>query len=110
MMKRRWDPDAESPPVVACAVLEPHHGLKSRAYTAPAPRPAGAIDTDAPPVWVVVLAGGEGRRVQAYTTMRDGVAVPKQFCRFRDDRTLVAATIDRALSRSHTRRSARGPS
>lgn len=48
--------------------------------------------------WVVVLAGGEGRRIRSFTTSSDGVAVPKQFCRFRDHRTLLRATIDRALA------------
>jgi mannose-1-phosphate guanylyltransferase len=47
--------------------------------------------------FVIILAGGEGRRLHGYTTRRDGVAVPKQFCRFREGRTLLGATIDRAL-------------
>ena len=47
--------------------------------------------------WVIVLAGGEGRRISSFTTSEDGIAVPKQFCRFRDERTLLTATVDRAL-------------
>jgi mannose-1-phosphate guanylyltransferase len=46
--------------------------------------------------WVILLAGGEGRRLRAFTTSEDGAVVPKQFCRFRDERTLFRATFDRA--------------
>lgn len=53
-------------------------------------------DPDADP-WVIVLAGGEGRRLEQFTRDRDGSAVPKQFCHFRDERTLLGATLDRAL-------------
>jgi len=63
----------------------------------PAPKPARrGLRTDASP-WVVVLAGGEGSRVRAFTTLEDGVAVPKQFCHFRDERTLLGTTLARAL-------------
>ncbi|HTR97516.1 MAG TPA: sugar phosphate nucleotidyltransferase, partial [Candidatus Acidoferrales bacterium] len=54
--------------------------------------------------WVVILAGGEGKRIRSYTTLADGVAVPKQFCRFRDERSLLAATLDRALSTTSAER------
>ena len=59
----------------------------------PAETPADAHDDN----FVIILAGGEGRRLHGYTTRRDGVAVPKQFCRFREGRTLFGSTIDRAL-------------
>jgi mannose-1-phosphate guanylyltransferase len=90
--------------MTGCLMLErdPEQDRPERPLTAP--RPSGWTGPPEPPVWVVVLAGGEGRRVQEFTTLRDGVVVPKQFCRFRDDRTLLAATIDRALaitSREH---------
>lgn len=63
----------------------------------PAPKPARReVRTDASP-WVVVLAGGEGSRVRAFTTLEDGVAVPKQFCHFRDERSLLGATLARAM-------------
>lgn len=64
----------------------------------PAPKPVRREPrgTDPSP-WVIVLAGGEGSRVRAFTTLEDGVAVPKQFCHFRDERTLLGTTLARAL-------------
>ena len=64
----------------------------------PRPRPQPAQDDRAArDQWVVVLAGGNGRRIRSFTTTADGRSVPKQFCRFRDERTLLAATLDRAM-------------
>ncbi len=66
--------------------------------TPPLPRAALTADPRAAgEAWVVVLAGGEGRRIRPYTTSADGIAVPKQYCRFRDERTLISTTLDRAL-------------
>ena len=81
--------------VHGAAVMEPNpdDGVATRPAAQPSPR---APRPDASP-WVVVLAGGEGRRLQSFTTQRDGVIVPKQFCHFRDDRSLLGATIERAL-------------
>ena len=31
-------------------------------------------------IWALVLAAGEGRRLQRLTTTRSGLAIPKQFC------------------------------
>jgi len=46
--------------------------------------------------WVIVLAGGDGTRLQHWTRTAGGIAVPKQFCRFRPERSLLAATLARA--------------
>ncbi len=46
--------------------------------------------------WVVVLAGGEGLRMRSLTIRSDGVPVPKQFYSFRDERSLLRQTLDRA--------------
>jgi mannose-1-phosphate guanylyltransferase len=46
--------------------------------------------------WVVVLAGGDGRRLSTLTLGADGRPVPKQFFRFRDERSLLAETLERA--------------
>jgi len=46
--------------------------------------------------WVVVLAGGDGTRLSTLTRGADGRPVPKQFCRFRDERSLLAETLERA--------------
>jgi len=45
--------------------------------------------------WGLVLAGGEGRRLQALTTDRSGAPVPKQFCSLRGGDTLVQDAIAR---------------
>lgn len=47
-------------------------------------------------LWVVVLAGGEGQRVRAFTRDALGQPAPKQFCCFGSDRSLVRRALDRA--------------
>jgi mannose-1-phosphate guanylyltransferase len=47
-------------------------------------------------VWVIVLAGGSGTRLQELTRDESGLAVPKQFCCFDGRRSLLRATLDRA--------------
>jgi mannose-1-phosphate guanylyltransferase len=46
--------------------------------------------------WTIVLAGGEGRRLQELTTTRSGVTVPKQFCSLKGGPSLLAETLRRA--------------
>jgi mannose-1-phosphate guanylyltransferase len=46
--------------------------------------------------WALVLAGGEGSRLQALTTTASGVAVPKQFCSMGGDDSLLVAAMRRA--------------
>jgi len=48
--------------------------------------------------WVVVLAAGDGRRLQSLTTDVRGVPVPKQFCSLNGGQTLLEETLDRALA------------
>jgi mannose-1-phosphate guanylyltransferase len=48
-------------------------------------------------VWSIVLAGGEGRRLRALTTLRSGVTVPKQFCSLAGGPSLLAETLQRAF-------------
>ncbi len=43
----------------------------------------------------VILAGGFGRRLEALTTRLFGAAIPKQFCRFAGQRSLLQQTLDR---------------
>jgi mannose-1-phosphate guanylyltransferase len=45
--------------------------------------------------WAVVLAGGDGTRLQSLTRMIAGEDRPKQFCRFYGNRTLLAHTRSR---------------
>ncbi len=46
--------------------------------------------------WSLVLAGGEGSRLRSLTTRPCGTAVPKQFCTFNGEHTLLEDAIDRA--------------
>jgi mannose-1-phosphate guanylyltransferase len=49
-------------------------------------------------VWVIVLAGGEGRRLSSLTRDASGTSLPKQYCSFGRDRPMVQWAIDRAIS------------
>lgn len=99
-MKRHPDVDAAArghqSELAGTMLLEREPDAGGTTATAPARKPATPARRAEATQWVVVLAGGEGRRLSAFTTLRDGVVVPKQFCRFRDERTLLAATLDRA--------------
>ncbi|MEM7247122.1 MAG: sugar phosphate nucleotidyltransferase [Acidobacteriota bacterium] len=52
------------------------------------------------PPRVILLAGGEGRRLRALTRDANGLAVPKQFCDFGSGRSLLSRALDRARSLS----------
>jgi mannose-1-phosphate guanylyltransferase len=47
-------------------------------------------------LWVVVLAGGDGTRLQAFTRTVLGTERPKQFCRIIGTRSMLRHTWDRA--------------
>jgi mannose-1-phosphate guanylyltransferase len=49
-------------------------------------------------VWPLVLAAGEGSRLQALTTTDSGMSVPKQFCSLFDGPTLLHEALRRADS------------
>jgi mannose-1-phosphate guanylyltransferase len=49
-------------------------------------------------LWAIILAAGEGSRVKALTTDAVGGAVPKQFCSFGGEKTMLRWTLDRARS------------
>lgn len=46
--------------------------------------------------WALVLAGGEGSRLQSLTTLASGLAVPKQFCSFGGGASLLHDALKRA--------------
>lgn len=46
--------------------------------------------------WALVLAGGEGSRLQALTTTASGVAIPKQFCSLGGRESLLHDALRRA--------------
>ena len=47
-------------------------------------------------VRVVILAGGEGKRLANLTTGTDGITVPKQYCAWLGEESLVRASLQRA--------------
>lgn len=47
--------------------------------------------------WIVVLAAGDGRRLEALARDSAGRPVPKQYCSLRGGRSLLGATLERAL-------------
>lgn len=48
-------------------------------------------------LWIVVLAGGSGTRLQSFTQQVLGTERPKQFCRIIGTRSMLRHTWDRAL-------------
>ena len=46
--------------------------------------------------WSIVLAAGSGTRLRSMTTNADGVSVPKQYCAFGSDQTLLERALERA--------------
>jgi mannose-1-phosphate guanylyltransferase len=57
------------------------------------------------PNWSLVLAGGDGTRLQDLTRELVGRPIPKQYCRLCGDRSLLEMTIDRAHRFSRPRNS-----
>jgi 2-C-methyl-D-erythritol 4-phosphate cytidylyltransferase len=54
--------------------------------------------------WGIVLAGGEGRRLQSLTRDGQGRVVPKQFCSFLGTQSLLRSAIDRLATAVDRRR------
>ncbi|HZP42152.1 MAG TPA: sugar phosphate nucleotidyltransferase [Candidatus Binatia bacterium] len=48
-----------------------------------------------PGVWALVLAGGDGVRLQGLTRALTGAPIPKQYCRIVGDRSMLEATLAR---------------
>jgi mannose-1-phosphate guanylyltransferase len=53
---------------------------------------------DSDNLWALVLAGGDGRRLQGLTTTRNGLAIPKQFCSLEHGPSLLRDAIARAAA------------
>src|SRR5512140_3704788 len=47
-------------------------------------------------IWGIILAGGEGRRLQSFIRSQYGTDTPKQYCTFTGTRSMFRHTIDRA--------------
>src|SRR5215470_13462504 len=46
-------------------------------------------------LWALVLAGGDGTRLQALTRLIAGTPIPKQYCRILGRRSLLETTLSR---------------
>ncbi len=55
-------------------------------------------------LWVIVLAGGEGKRLQSLTRALYGTALPKQFAVLSGQLSLLQATVERAACLAPLRR------
>jgi mannose-1-phosphate guanylyltransferase len=53
------------------------------------------METERRHFWALVLAGGDGTRLQGLTRQLTGSPIPKQYCRILGDRSLLEATLDR---------------
>lgn len=53
------------------------------------------METEQRHLWTLVLAGGDGTRLQGLTRQLTGSPIPKQYCRILGDRSLLEATLDR---------------
>ncbi|HYC77595.1 MAG TPA: hypothetical protein VEI02_08210, partial [Planctomycetota bacterium] len=61
-----------------------------------APHPTFPTRAEARRPWSIVLAGGSGERLRAFTESRFGRPLPKQYCTFTGSRSLFEHTLDRA--------------
>lgn len=82
--------------IFGSAVMEEDEQVQASPKAEPLASALGVVGNKS--VWVVVLAGGDGRRLEAVTRAHDGTPAPKQFCSFRDNRSLLRATLDRACN------------
>src|SRR5690554_3800827 len=93
--------DVAAPPVldqdVVRGLLTPAAG-GARRDRCERPKRAETVMTDTsnpPELWALVLAGGDGRRLQELTRRLAGRPIPKQYCRIAGDRSMLEATLDR---------------
>ncbi len=56
------------------------------------------------PLWALVLAGGDGTRLQSLTRLVAGAPIPKQYCRLLGERSLLEETLARLAGLVPTRR------
>ena len=64
------------------------------------PRPAtrrtiSMADPSNQSFWALVLAGGDGTRLQSLTHLISGAPIPKQYCRILGPRSLLETTLRR---------------
>src|SRR5262245_14849470 len=56
--------------------------------------------------WALVLAGGDGTRLQELTRLISGAPIPKQSCRLLGERSILEATLNRVLRFAPLKRTA----
>ena len=54
--------------------------------------------------WALVLAGGDGTRLQSLTHLIAGTPIPKQYCRILGPRSLLETTLSRVAPLVSTKR------
>jgi mannose-1-phosphate guanylyltransferase len=98
------------PSVRRTHALSVHSYTNSRATLIPVTSPAdktSAMDLSIAHqrnIWALVLAVGEGRRLQGLTRNVQGVAVPKQFCSLQGGASLLEEALQRAAAVAQTDR------
>jgi mannose-1-phosphate guanylyltransferase len=55
------------------------------------------METSGDDVWGLVLAGGDGTRLQGLTRQLTGKPIPKQYCRIIGNRSLLETTLTRIV-------------
>ena len=53
----------------------------------------GMTDLTSESLWALVLAGGDGTRLQSLTNLIAGAPIPKQYCRILGPRSLLETTL-----------------
>jgi len=59
------------------------------------PSPTGMTKSTSESFWALVLAGGDGTRLQSLTRLIAGEPIPKQYCRILGSRSLLETTLSR---------------
>src|SRR5262245_46382528 len=73
------------------SAAHPHSVKRKRAW----PHPMQWMRPHSDHLWALVLAGGDGTRLQAITRLITGAPIPKQYCRIIGDRSLLETTLER---------------
>ena len=76
---------------LTCARRATAERVRHRSGMANSPSPSSAL-------WALVLAGGDGTRLQSLTRLIAGAPIPKQYCRLMGERSLLEETLARIKS------------